>query len=80
MLYICIFIAGAIGSMVDSLGNTLNRKLAELGRKMESNFENIMLAQNLFLESCHRIQMDETQLETKISLVLEKLLESFTNR
>lgn len=47
---------------------------------MEDNFKNIMATQNLFLESCKRIQMDETQLETKISTVLEELLDFLTNR
>lgn len=71
---------GTLEIVIDSFTNTLQRKFSEIGRKMDSNFQNVMLTQNLFLESCHRIQMDEAQLENKISLVLEKLIDSFTNK
>ncbi|KAF2904883.1 hypothetical protein ILUMI_01300 [Ignelater luminosus] len=57
-----------------------NKKLQELSEKIDSNFENVMIAQNLFLESCHRVQMDESQLESQISIVLEKLIDIFENK
>ncbi|KAJ9574153.1 hypothetical protein L9F63_008409, partial [Diploptera punctata] len=58
----------------------IQRRLNELGRKFDSSFQMLMLAQNLFLESCHRIQIDEPQMETKLTRVLEKILDTITNR
>lgn len=36
-----------------------------------------MLAQNLFMENCYRLQKDEPQLETKISEVLNEMINTF---
>ncbi|XP_022902244.1 putative leucine-rich repeat-containing protein DDB_G0290503 [Onthophagus taurus] len=55
-------------------------KLEELEKKMDNNFNSVMSAQNTFLESCYRVQKDEAQLESKIGEVLEKLLETFSEK
>ncbi|XP_069674236.1 putative leucine-rich repeat-containing protein DDB_G0290503 isoform X2 [Periplaneta americana] len=70
---------GTVDIALDTMG-LVQRRLSELGRKFDSNFQMLMLAQNLFLESCHRIQLDEPQLETKITKVLERILGAITNR
>ncbi|XP_023704622.1 uncharacterized protein LOC111862963 isoform X3 [Cryptotermes secundus] len=70
---------GSMDIALDTLG-LVQRRLNELGRKFDSSFQMLMLAQNLFLESCHRIQLDEPQLEMKLTKVLERILDAITNR
>lgn len=55
-------------------------KLVELGEKLDTNFGKLLLKQDLFLESCYKLQMDESQLETKISDILEKLISTFEEK
>ncbi|XP_017783217.1 PREDICTED: uncharacterized protein LOC108567332 isoform X3 [Nicrophorus vespilloides] len=55
-------------------------ELRNLSDKLDANFEMIMMLQNQFLESCHRVQMDEAHIETKISEILEKLIETFERK
>ncbi|XP_031342957.1 uncharacterized protein LOC116170595 [Photinus pyralis] len=55
-------------------------KLDELNKKIDENFQNVMLTQNMFLESCHRVQMDEAQIESQIGAVLNKLIDTFENK
>lgn len=52
-------------------------KLTELREQFDTNFEKLLLKQDLFLESCYKLQMDESQLERKISDILEKLISTF---
>ncbi|KAJ8958799.1 hypothetical protein NQ318_019557 [Aromia moschata] len=47
----------------------------EINKKLTTNFEKILSNQDLFLESCHRVQMDESQIESEISDMLEKLID-----
>ncbi|XP_044752656.1 uncharacterized protein LOC123312344 [Coccinella septempunctata] len=51
--------------------------LSDMAKKLDSNFEKVILSQNTFLESCHRLQMDESQLEGQISDILNKLIDNF---
>ncbi|XP_050306770.1 myosin-7-like [Anthonomus grandis grandis] len=39
------------------------------------SLEKLLLNQDLFLESCHRVQMDESQIESEISQTLGKLID-----
>lgn len=55
-------------------------RLEELEKKMDENFQHIMLTQSMFLESCHRVQMDEAQIESQIGIVLNKLIDIFENK
>ncbi|XP_056645609.1 putative leucine-rich repeat-containing protein DDB_G0290503 [Diorhabda sublineata] len=47
----------------------------ELEKKLSANFEKILTNQDVFLESCHRLQMDESQIESEISVMLNKLID-----
>ncbi|KAJ8916252.1 hypothetical protein NQ315_016392 [Exocentrus adspersus] len=49
--------------------------LEELNQNLKKNFQRILTNQDVFLESCHRLQMDESQIETEISAMLEKLID-----
>nr|CAD7395662.1 unnamed protein product [Timema cristinae] len=64
---------------MEALADLIQRRFSDLGRKHESSFQMLIMTQNLFLESCHRIQQDEPQLENKLTLVLEKILDTITN-
>ncbi|KAF5281259.1 hypothetical protein FQA39_LY05145 [Lamprigera yunnana] len=64
----------------EAVQNDVNNKLEEISKKVDTNFEDILLTQNLFLESCHRVQMDEAQIESQISVVLNKLIDIFENK
>ncbi|KAG5900145.1 hypothetical protein JTB14_012818 [Gonioctena quinquepunctata] len=44
-------------------------------KKLDDNFEKILTNQDVFLESCHRLQMDESQIESEISVMLNKLID-----
>jgi hypothetical protein len=77
--YLWVIFTGSMDIALDTLG-LVQRRLNELGRKFDSSFQMLMLAQNLFLESCHRIQLDEPQLEIKLTKVLERILDAITNR
>lgn len=52
----------------------------ELTRRVDSNFQLVITSQNLFMENCHRLQLEEPQLESKISIILEKILTTITNK
>lgn len=56
------------------------KTLEEISKKMDSNFQTVLQTQALFLESCHKVQIDESQLEEKISTVLDKLLAVFEEK
>ncbi|XP_046392355.1 uncharacterized protein LOC124160536 isoform X2 [Ischnura elegans] len=71
---------GSLELSVDTLSGTVARRLGELGRRLDSSFRMLLLAQNLFLESCHRIQLGEPTLEARLSIVLERLLDTVSNR
>ncbi|CAG9814213.1 unnamed protein product [Phaedon cochleariae] len=47
----------------------------ELETKWNANFEKILTNQDVFMESCHRLQMDESQIESEISVMLNKLID-----
>jgi low affinity Fe/Cu permease len=55
-------------------------QINKLNEKIDSNFEKVFFAQNLFMDSCYRLQMDESQIESKISDILEKLIETFEQK
>ncbi|KAL1131456.1 hypothetical protein AAG570_011073 [Ranatra chinensis] len=65
---------------VDSLASIIQRKISDLHRKMDNHFERVVTTQTMFMDTCHRLQDDEPQLEIKISLVLEKILDTVINR
>lgn len=48
--------------------------LDEIINNLKTNFQRILTNQDLFLESCHRLQMDEAQIESEISVTLENLI------
>lgn len=54
--------------------------ISEINKKLDSNFEKLILKQDLFLEGCYKLQMDESQIESKISIVLEKLIDIFEKK
>lgn len=63
-----------------SLSAASDEKLKSISVKIDENFENLLATQNMFLESCYRVQMDESQLESKISLILQKLIDTFERK
>ncbi|RZC34953.1 leucine-rich repeat-containing protein, partial [Asbolus verrucosus] len=52
----------------------------KLHEKIDANFEKVFSAQNLFMDNCYRLQMDESQIESKISDILEKLIDTFEKK
>lgn len=48
--------------------------MQELGSLVESSYSAVLVAQNAFIESCERIQMEEPTLELKITEILDKLV------
>lgn len=56
------------------------QNLTKLEEKFDTNFAKLLLKQDLFLESCYKLQMDESQLERKISDILEKLIITFEEK
>lgn len=73
----------SVNNVIKSLnviGSIIQKKFSNINQKIDSNFNNTILAHNLFLESCHRIQLEEPQLETKITIVLETLLSLIANK
>lgn len=65
---------------MDALAGLVQRRMSELGRKLDSSFQMLMLGQQMFLESCHRLQLDEPQIEAKLTQVLERILDTIHNR
>ncbi|XP_063914188.1 uncharacterized protein LOC135130682 [Zophobas morio] len=55
-------------------------QIEKLKENIDANFEKVFSAQNLFMDSCYRLQMDESQIESKISDILEKLIETFDKK
>lgn len=49
--------------------------LDSLKKSVNLSLEKIITNQDLFLESCHRVQMDESQIESEISVMLGKLID-----
>lgn len=50
-------------------------RFQEIDAKLTTNFDKILMNQGLFMDSCHRLQMDEPQIEREISTMLEKLID-----
>ncbi|XP_075234018.1 uncharacterized protein LOC142331790 [Lycorma delicatula] len=67
-------------SYIEVLMEALANSVQELTRKVDTNFQMVLTTQSLFMENCHRLQVEETQLEFKLSLVLEKILITITNK
>lgn len=55
-------------------GQMLRAEMQELGSLVESSYSAVLVAQNAFIESCERIQMEEPTLELKITEILDKLV------
>lgn len=51
-----------------------------LKRSVNLSLEKIITNQELFLESCHRVQMDESQIESEISMMLGKLIDMLESK
>ncbi|CAG9771375.1 unnamed protein product [Ceutorhynchus assimilis] len=58
-------------------GKLNNDKLSleSLQKSVNISLDKIITNQELFLESCHRVQMDESQIESEISVMLGKLID-----
>lgn len=50
-------------------------RIEEIDKKLSTNFDKILMNQDIFMDSCHRLQMDEPQIEREISTMLEKLID-----
>ncbi|CAG9863375.1 unnamed protein product [Phyllotreta striolata] len=64
---------GKISQKSDDAEAETNHK--ELEDIMTANFDKVLTNQEVFLESCHRLQMDESQIESEISVMLNKLID-----
>lgn len=54
--------------------------LHDIDEKLTKNFEKILMNQDIFIGSCHRLQMDEPKIEREISTMLEKLIDKLENK
>ncbi|KAH1013881.1 hypothetical protein HUJ04_002807 [Dendroctonus ponderosae] len=54
--------------------------MESLKRGVNLSLEKIITNQELFLESCHRVQMDESQIESEISMMLGKLIDMLESK
>ncbi|XP_066259221.1 putative leucine-rich repeat-containing protein DDB_G0290503 [Euwallacea similis] len=57
------------------LSNNDKTSMESLKKALNLSLEKIISNQELFLESCHRVQMDESQIESEISTLLGKLID-----
>jgi len=48
--------------------------------KLSSTIERLNSRQELYQDSCHRLQLTEPQIEQRIAEILEKIVESLENR
>ncbi|EEB20066.1 conserved hypothetical protein [Pediculus humanus corporis] len=74
-------------SMPDDTYDYLLEKIDTMTRKNEGNYqrldttiERLHEKQELYQESCHRLQLNEPQIENRIGQILEKILDSIDNR
>ncbi|KAJ8929737.1 hypothetical protein NQ314_017552, partial [Rhamnusium bicolor] len=79
-----IEVQNGVRSLMLQIGKLSNKENAiptesndfeDINKKLTTNFEKVLTNQDLFLESCHRLQMDESQIESEISNMLEKLID-----
>lgn len=49
-------------------------------QKLDTTIQRLHMKQELYQESCHRLQLAEPQIETRISEILEKIWDSLENR
>lgn len=69
---------GKLSRKDDTQYEVIDQKLlSDVAQKLDTNFEKVISTQNTFMESCHRLQMDESQLEGQISDILNKLIDNF---
>nr|XP_023016162.1 uncharacterized protein LOC111505568 [Leptinotarsa decemlineata] len=57
-----------------------SNRYEEFEKKLNDNFEKILTNQDVFLQSCYRLQKDESQIETQISDILNKLIDMLEKR
>lgn len=55
------------------VGEDLNKKLYELGAKVDQKFDTLLIAQNTFISSCGRIQEEETQVYEALGEVVREM-------
>lgn len=65
----------------------LLEKIETMARKNEGNYqrldttiEKLHEKQEIYQENCHRLQVNEPQIENRIGEILEKILDSIDNR
>ncbi|XP_076357140.1 uncharacterized protein LOC143250461 isoform X2 [Tachypleus tridentatus] len=58
------------------LGESLNKRVAELSKVVDSSFATLLVAQNTFISSCKRIQAEETHVYN----ILQKIVLEMRNR
>ncbi|KAK6641835.1 hypothetical protein RUM44_013553 [Polyplax serrata] len=59
---------------------TMTRKNDGNYQRLDTTIERLHEKQELYQESCHRLQLNEPQIENRIGQILEKILDSIDNR
>ncbi|CAH0556447.1 unnamed protein product [Brassicogethes aeneus] len=65
---------------VGKLGKISTNISENFTEELENNIQKVLSNQEIFLESCHRVQMDEAQIESEISTTLEKLIDMLSKK
>lgn len=75
-----IFFCSLFLDNYEAISNIFQKKLSELSRKFDKQFDVVILKQQMFIDGCKRVQVQEQQLEVKLSEVLGKFYDSFINK
>lgn len=72
-------VAGTLDYLIERVDG-MARKNEGNYQKLDTTIERLHMRQELYQESCHRLQLKEPQIENRISEILEKILDSLENR
>uniref|UniRef100_T1IY43 Cullin-5 n=1 Tax=Strigamia maritima TaxID=126957 RepID=T1IY43_STRMM len=64
---------------MDEMMDGMHHKITELGSMLDSSFASLLIAQNTFITSCHRIQHQEPQIEHKIYALMQQIINRNTS-
>lgn len=67
-------------SGLDEPLEAVRKKVSDLTDTVDTSFASLLVAQNTFINSCHRIQQQEPEIEIKIYNVLQKIVQDLHSR
>jgi len=74
------FFIGFLEATIDKITAIQKKSENELEAKFKEHLQLLVDGQNLFMDSCHRLQSNERQIENDMVDILERILDRIDNK